>query len=239
MSRFVNGVESSSEEDDWPDRLRLGVRRILFETGVSRAQWVKLGLDVHHVVAAGLDAAQPSRVVMARWSVSVHHFSNAAILPRAFHQGQGLHRQAYLEVVNRRLASADAFAEAMEARAGIEPARLIIIKTIQQMGNELVLRSGAAVALKLQSALQQHMLAADAVPERAGRRRSGRSALNGAQSRREPDYGSAGGAGRGDEGLLVTRGPGFPLAATRGRCEVALERRGANGRKLAGAEAYS
>lgn len=209
MAALGGELLSCSWEDEWPDRLRSGVRRVLLKGGISHTEWVRRGLDVHHVVAAGLEAAEPGRMTLARWSVNVHNVVNAAIVPRSFHQSQGLHRQGFVAVVNQRLAAAEMFARALESRAGFAPARLIIVRTIQKIGNELVLRSGDAVAIALQTALQQQT-AAD-VPSGGGRvrRSAGRTLGRGGRERAND---CAGGADRGDEAVLAARRSGHPLA---------------------------
>lgn len=168
-----------------PDRLRLGVIRVLEHGTVGGAEWSSRELDVHHVVAAALDGARPARAVMTRWDVNIHNVVNAAILPRAFHQRQGLHRQAFLEVVNRKLLSADMLANGIFSRAGFATARLIIVKTIQSMGSELVLRSGDAVAFALQSSLRSRLLTFEGQgvgrQERCGPSAGRRTAGGGAQ----------------------------------------------------------
>lgn len=211
MAGLGEGLFVCSWEDEWPDRLRVGVRRVLRGAGVSRTEWFERGLDVHHVIAAALDGAAFARSVLGRWRVSVHNVVNAAILPRRFHQGQGLHRQSYLEVVNRRLMSAELMAERLQSDAGFDPARLIIVKTIQKMGNELVFRSGDVVALRLQAALQQQ---ASIERPRGGPGGSGGQRGKGRVGRavRERGFVAAGGADRVDEALLAARRPRLSLA---------------------------
>lgn len=141
-------------DGEWPDRLRRGVHSALSLCQVQRDQWLEHGLDVHHIVAAGLDGAGPGRRMLARWSISVHSVVNAAIVPRSFHQGQGLHRQEFLHTVNLRLSSAAMFAEAVLPHGGFAAGRLIMLQTIQKIGIELVTRSEDAAAIQLQGALQ-------------------------------------------------------------------------------------
>ena len=105
-------------ENEWPERLRRGVRSALRLCQVGSSEWIAGGYDVHHVVAAGLSGAEPGRRMLARWSISVHSVVNAAIVPRSFHQGHGLHRQEFLHSVNVRLASGAMFAEAILQHGG-------------------------------------------------------------------------------------------------------------------------
>lgn len=207
------GVAARSLESEWPERLRRGVSSVLRTCGVPRAQWLAQGFDVHHVVAAGLEGAAPGRKVLARWSVSVHSVVNAAIIPRTFHQGQGLHRQDFLDVVNQRLAAADMFAEALKLHGGFGAGRLIMLQTIQKMGSELVLRSGDASALQLQSALQARLILP--APPGAGARqlRPARAAKASVRGSRERGYASGEGADRDDASALGPRRSGFRLAA--------------------------
>lgn len=141
-------------DGEWPDRLRRGVHSALQLCEVQRGQWLEHGLDVHHIVAAGLEGAGPGRRLLARWSISVHSVVNAAIVPRSFHQGQGLHRQEFLHTINLRLSSAAMFAEAVLPHGGFAAGRLIMLQTIQKIGIELVARSEDAAAIRLQGALQ-------------------------------------------------------------------------------------
>ena len=90
-----------------------GVHSALQLCQIDQNQWLARELDVHHIVAAGLEGALPGRRLLARWSISVHSVANAAIIPRSFHQGQGLHRQEFLHTINLRLSSAAMFAEAL------------------------------------------------------------------------------------------------------------------------------
>ena len=152
VNREGGGVDVAVGSD-WPERLRRGVRGALRHYGISKSEWVAHGLDVHHIVAAGLEAASPSRTLLTRWSIGINTAVNAAIIPRSFHQGQGLHRQEFLHIVNQRLAAANMFAEALVRHGGVTAGRLIIIQTIQKIGSELVLRSGDSVAIRLQSTL--------------------------------------------------------------------------------------
>lgn len=207
------GPPVRSLESEWPERLRRGVSSILRDCGVLRAEWLARGFDVHHVVAAGLDGAGPGRIVLARWSVSVHSVVNAAIIPRSFHQGQGLHRQEFLDVVNRRLGAAEMFAEALKAQAGFGAGRLIIVETIQKMGSELVSRCGDARAVRLQAALQERLRRA-ASPGAGGRTlRTAGLAKPTARKCRERGYASGQGADRDDASVLGPRGSDFWLAA--------------------------
>lgn len=147
-------LEANFLDSEWPERLRRGVRSVLKRCGVSSDEWVASGLDVHHIIAAALEGARPGRVVLERWGVGVHSVANAAIIPRSFHQGRGLHRLAFLQQVNQRLVSAEMFADALMRHAGPNAGRLIMVQTIQKIGNELVLQSGDGVAIRLQAALQ-------------------------------------------------------------------------------------
>lgn len=202
-----------SLDSEWPERLRRGVSSILRSCGVPRAEWLAQGLDVHHVVAAGLDGAGPGRTVLARWSVSVHSVVNAAIIPRSFHQGQGLHRQEFLDVINRRLGAADIFAQALKAHGGFGAGRLIIVETIQKMGSELVSRSGDTVAMRLQAALQDRLRRSGS-PGAGGRTlRTAGLAKPTARRGRERGCASAEGADRDDASVLGPRGSDFRLAA--------------------------
>lgn len=189
------GTPPGSSESEMPERLRREVRDALRRCGVNRSEWLEHDLDIHHVVAAGLAGAADGRRTLERWRVSVQCVENAAIVPRPFHQGQGLHRQAFLRIVNQRLAAADLFAAALVEHSGFVAGRLIILQTIQKIGTELVLRSGDVVAIRLQAALQS------ALPRPPGsggggamlsdrRERATRSAL---ERRRAPGEGADGG----------------------------------------------
>ncbi len=201
MSKQPFDRAASSVDGEWPERLRRGVRNALRRCQVEQNQWVARELDVHHIVAAALDGAAPGRRLLARWSISVHSIVNAAIIPRAFHQGQGLHRQEFLHSVNLRLSSAALFAEAMLPHGGFAAGRLIMLETIQKIGIELVARSEDAVAVQLQGALQ--ILVTRSASASAG--------------------GSAGGV-RGDDGGRVTAHSGrerFHVVGTGARLESA------------------
>lgn len=212
MEVVVRESAAFAWDGEWPERLRRSVRRVLRDYGVSRREWVDRGFDVHHIVAAGLEGAAPGRRVLARWSVSVHNVVNAAIIPRAFHRGEGLHRQAFLDVVNRRVASADMLAEALQVRAGFGSGRLIILQTIQKIGTELVLRSGDPLAIRLQAGLQEQVMQAARGAAEVKELRGPAPPSNGRRSSQERRYASVGGADRDDEALLDPRGPGFRLA---------------------------
>lgn len=140
-------------DSEWPDRLRRGVYSALQLCSIE-TDWHAREFDVHHIVAAGLEGALPARRLLARWSISVHSVVNAAIVPRSFHQGRGLHRQEFLHTVNLRLSSAAMFAEAVLPHGGFAAGRLIMLQTVQKIGNELVTRSEDAAAIRLQAALQ-------------------------------------------------------------------------------------
>ncbi len=230
-----------SLSSEWPDRLRVGVIRVLAADGRTEADWFARGLDVHHVVAAGLDGARPGRLVMSRWSINVHDVVNAAIIPRSFHQGRGLHRSAFLELVNGRLISAEIFAERVAAQAGFGPGRLIILKTIQKIGSELVLLSGDPGALALQELLRARSAVAGRrvgrVPDVRRSRAAGKvgDGLAGPERGLRPRVG----ADRDDEAVLAKRGHRLPLAPACRRCDLA----GAGGRagcgSVGGAEAWA
>ena len=119
-----------------------GTHRACKQCHIDQTQWLARELDVHHIVAAGLAGAAPGRRLLARWSISVHSIVNAAIIPRSFHQGQGLHRQEFLQSINLRLSSAALFAEAVLPHGGFAAGRLIMLQTIQKIGSELVARTG-------------------------------------------------------------------------------------------------
>jgi len=154
MSGQISNSGSIFLDGEWPDRLRRGVYSALRVCDIERDLWLDHGLDVHHIVAAGLNGAGPGRGVLSRWSISVHSVVNAAIVPRSFHQGQGLHRQEFLHTVNLRLSSAAMFAEAVLPHGGFAAGRLIMLQTIQKIGIEIVSRSEDAAAIRLQGALQ-------------------------------------------------------------------------------------
>ncbi len=116
--------------------------------------WAGL-LDVHHVVAAGLERAAPARVLLATWSVSLNSLANAAVLPRWFHQGRGLHRSFYVEGVNRRLVAADGMASRVGARAGFPAGRRLFLSILRRMGDSLCFETGDALAARLQAALRR------------------------------------------------------------------------------------
>ena len=154
MSVAVGRVPLCSTGRCWPGRLRSRVLHFLRLEVALRREWVMRDLDVHHVVAAGSGSASLARSVLERWGVDIDDLPNAAILPRGFHQRQGLHRHAYLRAVNHKLLSADFFAGRVAGRGGFVAGRLIITKTLQGMGDELVLRSGDLMALRLQGMLR-------------------------------------------------------------------------------------
>lgn len=214
MPGLGDGFSVCSWGDEWPNSLRAAVRRVLRRAGVSRTEWFERGLDVHHVVAAGLDGAAFARSVMGRWQVNVHDVANAAVLPRRFHQGRGLHRQSYLDVVNRRLMSAEALAYRLQSDAGFNAARLIIVKTIQSMANQLVFQSGDAVVGRLQATLQE-FANTERPPGPGGsgtERGNGRAAPSG---RARTSIGVRG-ADRVDETSLAARRPRLSLATAFG-----------------------
>ena len=154
MSKQQVGVAAPAVDGEWPERLRRSVRSALQRCQIEPSVWFAHELDVHHIVAAGLAGAAPGRMIMARWSISVHSIANAAIVPRSFHRGKGLHRQEFLHIVNLRLSSAALFAEAIVPHGGFAAGRLIMLKTIQKIGIELATRSEDAAAVRLQDALQ-------------------------------------------------------------------------------------
>ena len=205
------GVFASDAGNCWPERLRRGVRSVLRANGISQSEWAGYGLDVHHIVAAALDGALPGRRVLSRWSLSVHDLCNAAIVPRTFHRGQGLHRQEFLQIINGRVASADVFAEALMRHGGFEAGRLIMIQTIQKIGDELVLRSGDSVALRLQSALQGLLNGSAAAAGNVTRTRPGRTRVA-SRVVREGSRAAGEGADRADATLLGSRRFGVQFA---------------------------
>lgn len=213
MSSRDQSAAAQALESEWPERLCRGVRRVLHDCGLSHSEWVAHGFDVHHIVAAGLDGALPARRVMGRWSISVHSVVNAAIIPRSFHQGQGLHRLEFLQLINQRLSSAEMFAEAVMQHGGFGAGRLMMLQTIQKIGSELVLRSGDGVAIRLQSALHRALTR----PAEAGHGRAGlRSEVGGAGTGRhvrERSFASGKGSDRGDAAILGSRRSGFQLAS--------------------------
>ena len=154
MSGPAHRTPTPVVDGEWPDRLRRGVSHALSSCQIEAAEWHARELDVHHIVAAGLDGAAPGRHLLARWSISVHSVVNAAVVPRSFHQGQGLHRQEFLHTINLRLSSAAMFAEAVLPYGGFKAGRLIMLQSVQKIGIELVARSGDAAAIRLQGALQ-------------------------------------------------------------------------------------
>ena len=194
------------------ERLRRNVRSALGHLGVSRSEWVERGFDVHHIVAAALEGAGPSRRLFARWSVSVHSIANAAIIPRSFHQGQRLHRVEFLQIVNQRLAAADVFAEALVQHGGRSAGRLIMIKAVQKIGSELVLRSGDGVAIQLQATLHG-MLTRPAALGGGGERLRSDGVNAGARAVRERGRGLEERSDRDDATLPGPRRSGFQFAS--------------------------
>lgn len=140
-----------------PERLRTAVLRAL-RSADEPAQLMFTGggsaLDVHHVVAAGLERAAPGRLILRYWQVEVHSVANAAILPRSFHQGQGLHRTSFLEEVNRRVLAADGAARVAGARFGNSVGRRVFIDMLQKLGDSMVTGAGDAFAISLQAILR-------------------------------------------------------------------------------------
>jgi len=222
MKNRDGGGGAGSPASEWPERLRRGVRSVLKNCGISHSEWVTRGFDVHHIVAAGLDGAAPGRTLLSHWAISVHSVANAAIIPRAFHQGQGLHRLRFLQTVNQRLASADMFAEALSQHGGVAAGRLIMIQTIQKIGNELVLQSGDVVAIRLQAALQGRVTRSPGSggsggslrPDRAGNLPVRHARKQGLTSQGVASQGIASGEGanRGDAPFFDTQRFGFHFA---------------------------
>ena len=208
-----DGVASAGfVESDWPERLRRGVRTVLKRCGISQSEWVTRGFDVHHIVAAGLQGAAPGRALLSRWTVGVHSVANAAIIPRTFHQGQGLHRLRFLQTVNQRLASGDMFAEALSQHGGTTAGRLIMIQTIQKIGNELVLQSGDVVAIRLQAALQGMVTKSPGSGGSGGSLRSEGVGHVPVRHTRRQGVASGEGADRGDAPIFSTKRFGFHIA---------------------------
>lgn len=198
-------------DSEWPERLRRGVQSVLKRCGVANSEWTAQGYDVHHIVAAGLGGAAPGRAVLARWSVGVHSVANAVVLPRSFHQQEGLHRLAFLQLVNQRLVSAEMFGQALSPHAGSAAGRLIIVQTMQKIGNELVLRSGDAVAIRVQAALQG--LASDGAPGGGGSCHVAFGSLSASGRRtRKQKCASVEGAERPNAPILGQQRFGFQLA---------------------------
>lgn len=201
-----------SWDEEWPERLRRGVSSVLRSCGFSHAQWVEHGFDVHHIVAAGLAGAGPARRVLTRWSVSVHHVVNAAIVPRAFHRGQGLHKREFLELVNQRLAAADVFAEALKVHGSFPAGRLIIQKSIQKMGTELVLRSGDALAIQLQAVMAERLMRSAPAVTGVGKLRPARVGARIGRVSRNRDLAREERADRGDASVPGPRRSSLRLA---------------------------
>ncbi len=196
MSKQPVGEVASSVDGEWPERLRRGVRIALQRCQIEPSVWFAHELDVHHIVAAGLDGAAPGRRIMARWSIGVHSIINAAIVPRSFHQGQGLHRQEFLHTVNLRLSSAALFAEAVLPHGGFAAGRLIMLQTIQKIGIELVARSEDAAAVRLQDALQVLVARSVSAGGSAAGGRTDEEARLAARGGRERFHASGGGGAR-------------------------------------------
>lgn len=148
----------------WKDRggtRRL--RRVVFSTLRSVGAGREVGLDegwaglidVHHVVAVSLERAAPARELLSAWSVALDGPSNAAMLPRWFHQGHGLHRSSYVEGVNRRLVAVDGMARRVRLLAGAVAGRRIFLQALCQMGDALCFETGDAGAATLQVALRR------------------------------------------------------------------------------------
>lgn len=227
-----------AENEQWPDRLRLSVLRTLAQQAGRRCDLLS-DLDVHHVVAGGLEWARPARVVLARWSISINDVANAAILPRRFHQQEGLHRRGFLDVINRRMLNADRLASGVGRQVGKAGARLIITKTIQNMGDELVLRSGDRLASQLQEVIREQSRVLEWVAR-------GMESVGPVPLQKAPRVGRRGlGAGLrlrmraddGNEGELVAGGSGLPLAAAGGRRAMDMPERHGGDSAVASAKA--
>jgi hypothetical protein len=213
MSKQLTSIAASSVDGEWPERLRRGVRSALQRCQIEHNQWFARELDVHHIVAAGLDGAAPGRRLLARWSISVHSIVNAAIIPRSFHQGQGLHRQEFLHTINMRLSSAALFAEAVLPHGGFAAGRLIMLQTIQKIGIELAARSEDAAALRLQDALQILITRSVSAGGSAGGMRADGGARVTARSGRERFHVSGSGARLESAPVSRTRRPSFQHAS--------------------------
>ncbi len=213
MSKSLLNKTASSVDGEWPERLRRGVRIALSRCQIEQSQWFARELDVHHIVAAGLDGAAPGRRLLARWSISVHSIVNAAIVPRSFHQGQGLHRQEFLHTINLRLSSAAMFAEAVLPHGGFAAGRLIMLQTIQKIGIELVARSEDAAALRLQNALQVLVTRSASAGGSAGGVRADDGGRVTARNSRERFHVSGRGARLESESVSCTRRPSLQLAS--------------------------
>ena len=155
MSKLLLNSAATSVDGEWPERLRRGVRIALNRCQIEQSQWFAREFDVHHIVAAGLDGAAPGRRLLARWSISVHSIVNAAIVPRSFHQGQGLHRQEFLHTINLRLSSAAMFCggcfyRMVVLRLGVS----LCFRLYRRLELSLLRVSEDAAALRLQNALQ-------------------------------------------------------------------------------------
>ncbi len=140
-----------------PERLRMAVLRALRSVEEPRELPFLAGgapLDVHHVVAAGLERAGSSRLMLRAWSVDIHSVANAAILPRSFHQGRGLHKGCYLDSVNRQIMLADGAARRVAIKAGDSEGRRVFIDMLQKLGDSIVAGAADPVATSLQRILR-------------------------------------------------------------------------------------
>ena len=141
-----------------PERLRAAVLRALRSCEEPQELMFMAGgppLDVHHVVAARLEGAASSRLLLKTWSVDVHSTWNAAILPRSFHQRHGLHRGCYLESFNRRVRAADGVARRVAERSGDEAGRRLFIDMLRKLGDSIVSGASEPVSASLQRILRE------------------------------------------------------------------------------------
>jgi len=92
--------------------------------------------------------------MLRHWQVEVHSTVNAAILPRSFHQGHGLHRGPFLEEVNRRMLTADGVARMVAVKLGHSAARHVFIDMLKKLGDSIVAGTSDPVAISLQAVLR-------------------------------------------------------------------------------------
>ena len=118
VTDFFNGEGASSYRD-----------RGLIAAGIVPGSATSKNYDVHHIVAANADAAQPARDVLAlpEINIGIHDTINLVALPREQHQS--MHNQAYYDNVNNQV-----LLGSLGGRAGVAAVLLKFQVTLSRPG---------------------------------------------------------------------------------------------------------
>ena len=114
-------------------------------------------LEIHHTVPYADPEAQRARDVLAKWDISIHDPTDAAILPADYHRGENVHGMAdqqYDTWIRGQMDLADQAATRAAEDGGRSAGRAAVLNYLRRTSDTLVQGLGDPRAIALEQTLR-------------------------------------------------------------------------------------